>query len=120
MEVSSTQNVFQEHLNSFRSKHRLSKAERVRKNREMFWRIGSKTIPDFFPPAVRTQPNKSVNQDTILLKSVVKQYSWEKEEQCEAQTIAESWIMYFGLGSCDFTKCCQISPKTLSRRNEKN
>lgn len=70
----------------------------------MFWRKGSKVLPDFFPPAFGTQPNKSVNQDTILLTSVVKQYSWEEEEQCEAQTIAESWMTYFGPEPSDFTK----------------
>ena len=105
MEISSSQKFFYDHMaNRPLVKCRLSKAERTRRSREMFWRKGSKVLPDFFPPAFGTQPNKSVNQDTILLTSVVKQYSWEEEEQCEAQRIAESWMTYFGPEPSDFTK----------------
>ena len=103
MEISSTGRG-DGHMNSFRDKRRLSKAEWMEKSRELFWRKGSKILPDFFP--LDMQPNNSINADTksVLLTSVVKQYSWEKEELREAETIAESWMMYFGLESRDFTK----------------
>ena len=88
--------------NSSRDKRKLSKAERKRKDLEIFGRKASKILPDFFP--IDMQPNKSNNQEKIILR-LVKQYSWEKDGQCEAQIIAESWMMYFGFEPCDFTKC---------------
>lgn len=107
MEISSTHKDYHGHIvssNSSRGKRRLSKSERTRKSREMFCRRGSKILPDFFPPdapAARTfndQSNLSVKSTGI-----VKRYSWGNEEngQSEAQTIAESWMMYFGLEACD-------------------
>lgn len=103
IEMSSTQKVFYNHLvptNSSRGKHRLSKSERTRKSREMFCRKGSKILPDFFPPDTTT--TKILNGQTILpvkSTSMAKQYSWENYEngESEAQTIAESWMKYFGL-----------------------
>lgn len=106
MEISSSQKVFYSHManSSSREKCRLSKAERTRKSREMFWRKGSKILPDFFPPD--TQKKKICSHQTALSVKrtyMVKQYSWEKEEngQFEAQTIAESWMMYYGLEACE-------------------
>lgn len=89
---------------SSRDKRRLSKAERTRRSREMFWRKGSKILPDFFPPD--THKRKTYYHQTALAfkgTKLVKQYSWEKEEngQFEAQTIAQSWMMYFGLEACE-------------------
>ncbi|KAJ7356000.1 hypothetical protein OS493_027396 [Desmophyllum pertusum] len=109
MEISSTQKVFRAHMtvssHISRDKRRFNK-EPTRKSRaEMFWRKGSKILPDFFPPD--TPKRKTLNHQTILptVKRIiiVKQYSWENEEngQSEAQTIAESWMMYFGLEACD-------------------
>lgn len=72
----------------------------------MFWRKGSKIFPDFFPPDT-TQKKKTLNHQTVLpsLKriTVVKQYSWENEQNghSEAQTIAESWLMYYGVEARD-------------------
>lgn len=105
--MSSTQKAFYDHLiptNSSRGKHRLSKSERTRKSREMFCRKGSRILPDFFPPDTPTM--KMLNGQTILpckCTSMVKQYSWENEEsgESEAQTIAESWMKYFGLEACN-------------------
>ena len=54
-------------------------------------------LPDFFP----------LDKQIILSAkriSKVKQYSWENDElsgESEAQTIAESWMMYFGLEGSD-------------------
>lgn len=106
MEMSSSQKVFYSHTaNSSHDKCRLSKAERARKSREMFWRKGSKILPDFFPPDTPKRKICQYHQTVLSVKraSMVKQYSWEKEEngQCEAQTIAESWMMYFGLEARD-------------------
>lgn len=103
METSSTQKVFYGHsvpANSSRGKHRLSKSERTRKSREMFCRKGSRILPDFFPPDATT--TKILNDQNILSvksTSMAKQYSWENEQdgESEAQVIAESWTMYFGL-----------------------
>ena len=79
---------------------RLSKPERTRKSREMYCRKGSKILPDFFPPDAPT--TKILNDKNILLvknTSMAKRYSWENEgnRESEAQMIAESWMMYFGL-----------------------
>ena len=61
-------------------------------------------LPDFFP--LVEQKKETLNHQAILsVKRIdmVKQYSWEndKSEESEAQTIAESWMMYFGLEACD-------------------
>ena len=119
MEKSSCKKVFRAHMvsssNMSREKRRLAK-EPTRKSRtEMFWRRGSKILPDFFPPDKLKR--KTLNHQTILpvVKriSIVKQYSWENEEsgESEAQTIAKSWMMYFGFGACETwssykTLCC--------------
>lgn len=113
----SCKKVFRAHMvssNMSREKRRLGK-EPTRKSRtEMFWRKGSKIFPDFFPPD--TLKRKTLNHQTILpvVKgiSIVKQYSWENEEsgESEAQTIAKSWMMYFGFGACE----TWFSFKTLS------
>ena len=70
----------------------------------MFCRKGSKILPDFFPPDA---PAEKILHDQSNLPfkstSLTKKYSWENEEngQSEAQIIAESWMMYFGLEACD-------------------
>ena len=101
MEKSSQKAFHGPESNSSRDKRRLSKAERTRRSREMFWRKGSKILPDFFPPD--THKRKTYYHQTALAfkgTKLVKQYSWEKEEngQFEAQT---SWMMYFGLEACE-------------------
>lgn len=105
MEISSPQNVFfGKTTNSSCEKCRLSIADRSRKSREMFWQKGSRILPDFFPPDTqKRKSNHHYKAPSVKRTSVVKQYSWEKEEngQWEAQTIAESWMMYFGLETCD-------------------
>lgn len=108
MDKSSSKKVFRTHMvssNIARDKRRLT-IEPTRKSRaEMFWRKGSKILPDFFPPD--TPKRKTLNHQTILpvVKriNIVKQYSWENEEngESEAQTIAESWMMYFGFEACE-------------------
>lgn len=106
MEISSTQKIFYGHVaNISRERCRLSKAERARRSREMFWRKGSKILPDYFPPDLH-KSKTFCHQTAISFKrkgGLVKQYSWEKEEngQFEAQTIAESWMMYFGIEARD-------------------
>ena len=108
MEVSaSTHNVSYGRIlssDSSRGKRRLSKSERTRRSREMFCRKGSKMLPDFFPPDTPAERNLD-DQSKLPVKntSMMKQYSWENEEngQSEAQTIAESWMIYFGLEACD-------------------
>ena len=107
MEIPSTQKVFQGYMmrcNSSRKKRRLSKSERTRKHQAMLCRKGSRILPEFFPPD--EQKKETMNhQITLSTKriSMVKQYSWENDEseESEAQTIAESWMMYFGLEACD-------------------
>lgn len=109
MEKSSSKKVFRAHVvssNMSREKRRLAAKEPTRKNRtEMFWCKGSKILPDFFPPDKLKR--KTLNHQTILSVvkriSIVKQYSWENEEsgESEAQTIAKSWMMYFGFGACE-------------------
>lgn len=107
MEISSTHNVCYGHIlssDSSRGKRRLSESERTRRSREMFCRKGSKILPDFFPPdtpAERTLDDQS--KLSVKSTSMMKQYSWENEEngQSEAQTIAESWMIYFGLEARD-------------------
>ena len=107
MEISSTHNVCYGNIlssDSSRGKRRLSKSERTRRSRELFCRKGSKILPDFFPPdapAERTLDDPS--NLPVKSTSMMKEYSWENEEngQSEAQTIAESWMMYFGFDSCD-------------------
>lgn len=130
MEMSSTKKVLFDHSvssNTSRGKRRLSKSERTRKSRELFCRKGSRILPDFFPPDAST--TKTVNDENILpvkSKSIKKQYSWEKDEngESEAQMIAESWMIYFGLESCNTcfleTECkvtewmnaCNLSSRT--------
>ena len=61
-------------------------------------------LPDFFP--LDEQKKETLNHQAYLsVKRIdmVKQYSWEndKSEESEAQTIAESWMMYFGLEASD-------------------
>jgi len=56
-------------------------------------------LPDFFP--LDEQKKETLNHQAILsIKSIkiMKKYSWENEEsgESEAQTITESWMMYFG------------------------
>lgn len=107
MEIPSTQTVFQGYMmpfNGSRKKRRKSKSERTRQRQEMFCRKGSRMLPDFFP--LDEQKKQTLNHQVILsVKRIdmVKQYSWEndKSEESEAQTIAESWMMYFGLEACD-------------------
>ena len=108
MEISaSTHKVFYGHILSSdgsRGKRRLSKSERTRRSREMFCRKGSKILPDFFPPDIPAERTLD-DQSKLPVKrtSTMKQYSWENEEngQSEAQTIAESWMIYFGHKACD-------------------
>ena len=63
-------------------------------------------LPDFFP--LDEQKKESLNHQIILSTkriSIVKlkKYSWENDGsgESEAQTIAEWWMMYFGLQACD-------------------
>ena len=107
MEISSTHNVCFGHIlpsDSSRGKRRLSKSERTRRSREVFCRKGSRILPDFFPPDAPAERTLD-DQSNLPFKrtSVMKQYSWENEEKghSEAQTIAESWMIYFGLEACD-------------------
>jgi len=107
LEIPLTQKVFQGYMmpcNSSRKKRRLSKSERTRQRQEMLCRKGSRMLPDFFP--LDEQKKETFNHQIILSTKqirTVKQYSWENEEsgESEAQTIAESWMMYFGLETCD-------------------
>ena len=102
MEIPSTQKVFQGYMmscSSSRKKRRLSKSERTRQRQEMLCRKGSRMLPEFFP--LDEQKKETSNHQIILSTKrigMVKQYSWEKGEsgESEAQTIAESWMMYFG------------------------
>ena len=107
MEIPSTQKVFQGYMircNSSRKKRRLSKSKRTRQRQEMFCRKGSRILPEFFP--LDGQKKETLDHQIFLSAkriSLVKQYSWENDEseESEAQTIAESWMMYFGLEACD-------------------
>ena len=107
LEMSSTHNVCYGHIlssDSSRCKRRLSKSERTRRSREIFCRKGSKILPDFFPP--HSPAEKTLDdQSNLPFKSTskMKKYSWENEENghSEAQMIAESWMLYFGLEACD-------------------
>ena len=61
-------------------------------------------LPDFFP--LDKQKKGTLNHQIIPSAkriSIVKHYSWENDEsgESEAQTIAESWMMYFGLETSD-------------------
>ena len=61
-------------------------------------------LPDFF--SLDKQKKETLNHQVIHTAkriSIVKQYSWENDEsgESEAQTIAESWMMYFGLEASD-------------------
>ena len=64
-------------------------------------------LPDFFP--LDEHKKEALNRQIILSTkriSVAKKsekYSWENDESrdSEAQTIAEWWMMYFGLQPCD-------------------
>ena len=90
--------------NSSRKKRRLSKSERTRQRQEMLCRKCSRMLPDFFP--LDEQKKETLNHQIILSAkqiSTVKKYSWENDEsgESEAQTIAESWMMYFGAEACD-------------------
>lgn len=106
MEKSSRQLVCYGHsvpTTSSLGKRRLSKSERTRKSREMFCRRGSRILPDFFPPDMST--TKAIYDENIPSAGstiITKKYSWENEEngESEAQTIAKSWMMYFGLDAC--------------------
>jgi len=107
MEIPSTQKVFQGYMmpyNSSRKKRRLSKSERTRQRQEMLCRKGSRMLPDFFP--LDEQKKETLNHQIILSVkqiSTVKKYSWENDEsgESEALTIAESWMIYFGLETCN-------------------
>ena len=107
MEIPSTQRVFQGYMmpyNTSRKKRRLSKSERTRQRQEMLCRKGSRMLPDFFP--LDKQKKETLNHQIIPLAkriSIAKQYSWENDEsgESEAQSIAESWMMYFGLETSD-------------------
>lgn len=86
--------------NTSRKKCRLSKSERSRQREEMLCRKGSRMLPDFFP--LDKQRKETLNHHIILSAkriSKVKKYSWENDVsgESEAQTIAESWMIYFGL-----------------------
>ena len=107
MEIPSTQKVFQGYMmscNSSRKKRRLSKSERTRQRQEMLCRKGARMLPEFFP--LDEQKKETLNRQSILSTKRIssgKQYSWENDEsgESEAQTIAESWMKYFGLEACD-------------------
>jgi len=107
MEIPSTPKIFEEYMmpcNTSRKKRRLSKSERTRQRQEMLCRKGSRMLPDFFP--LDEQKKETLNQQIILSTkpiNIVKKYSWENEEsgESEAQTIAKSWMMYFGAEVCD-------------------
>lgn len=70
----------------------------------MFCRKGSKILPDFFPPDKQKKEivNRQISLSTKKI-NLVEQYSWESDENghSEAQTIAESWMTYFGLEAWD-------------------
>lgn len=70
----------------------LRRAERTKKNRDLFYRRGSKILPDYFPPDTYSR-NLGFHQTTVphQRRFLVKEYSFE------AQEIAESWMMYFGI-----------------------
>ena len=107
MEISSAQKVFEGYVmscNGSRKKRRLRKSERTRQRQEMLCRKGSRILPDVFPLDV--QKKETLNRQIILSTkriSIVKKYSWENDESgdSEAQTIAESWMIYFGIEACD-------------------
>lgn len=84
-------------------KRKLDKAKRLRKYRELFWRKGSKMLPEFFP--LDAQPTVFNNQSDKILLRLVNQYTCrEKDEQSETQIIAEWWMAYFGFQPHDFAK----------------
>lgn len=108
MDISAMQDVLQTHLVSptiAKEKLQFDKKTPRRSLAEMSWQKGSKILPDFFPP--NTTQKKSLRQQTGLSAvkrvTVIKQYSWENEENgfSEAQTIAESWLMYYGFDGLD-------------------
>jgi len=70
----------------------LRRPERTKKNRDLFYRRGSKILPDYFPPDTYSR-NLGCHQMTVphQRRFLVKEYSFE------AQEIAESWMMYFGI-----------------------
>lgn len=84
-------------------KRKLDKAKRLRKYRELFWRKGSKMLPEFFP--LDAQPTLFNNQSDKILLKLVNHYTWEKDGQSETQIIAEWWMAYFGFQPHDFAKC---------------
>jgi len=70
----------------------------------VFCRKGSKILPDFFPPDIPAERTLDDQSKLPAKKTgMTKQYSWENEEngQSEAQKIAESWMVYFGLEAFD-------------------
>jgi len=88
-------------FNGSRKKRRLSKSERTRQRQEMFCRKGSRMLPDFFP--LDEQKKQTWNHQVILLVKRIDMVKWEndKSEESEAKSIAESWMMYFGLEASD-------------------
>lgn len=109
MDISSAQKVLHAHLVSptiSKEKLQIDKESSHRSRAEMSWQKGSKILPDFFPPDT-TQKKKTLSQQTglsaVKTVAVIKQYSWEKEQNgfSEAQTIAESWLMYYGFEGLD-------------------
>jgi len=88
-------------FNGSRKKRRLSKSERTRQRQEMFCRKGSRMLPDFLP--LDEQKKQTWNHQVILLVKRIDMVKWEndKSEESEAKSIAESWMMYFGLEASD-------------------
>lgn len=96
MELSPSQKIFVSY--TARDNCTLRRAERTKKNRELFYRRGSKILPDYFPPDTYSR-NLGFHQTTVphQRRFLVKEYSFE------AQEIAESWMMYFGIKTCEST-----------------
>lgn len=96
MELSPSQKIFASY--TARDNCTLRRAERTKKNRDLFYRRGSKILPDYFPPDTHSK-NLGFHQTTVprQRRFLVKEYSFE------AQEIAESWMMYFGIKTCEST-----------------
>ena len=58
-------------------------------------------LPDFLP--LDEQKKQTWNHQVILLVKRIDMVKWEndKSEESEAKSIAESWMMYFGLEASD-------------------
>ena len=86
----------------------------------MLCRKGSRMLPDFFP--LDKQKKETLNHQIIPSAkriNIAKQYSWENDEsgESEAQSIAESWMMYFGLETSDSWCCFRNWYVTMPERN---